>query len=123
MPIAEALKDVAVKTCDADCAGVLVAVNDALQDLRVHPVCDCGEPHHVAEQHRDLAPFACNRGYRPGYLELFGLGQRLQYSLAGPERQAKFLQIVLGQNQVLRTGFSKGRNSAIALIYSMATAG
>lgn len=96
--VAHPLIEVTVIVHEAGGAGVFVQSHDGLQHFRVDPLRQFGEPDDVAEQHRELPAFALLR--RSGLRRSEGLVylQGRQQTLAWTERQAEFLQIVVGQD-------------------------
>src|SRR6476619_7529905 len=59
--IAEYPEDISFVAIDAGLAGFLVAAKHDLHGFGIELVRELGEAHHVAEQHRQMAPFARRR--------------------------------------------------------------
>ncbi len=64
--VAQPLEDVTLVPLHARRARVLVRMDDGLQDFRIDPVGQFGVAHHVAEEHRQVAPLTNVRARRRG---------------------------------------------------------
>ena len=61
---AQTLEYVTLETGDADCAHILLATNNLLQNFRIDARRELSKADHVAEQHGQLAALPFGRGLR-----------------------------------------------------------
>src|SRR5205085_9203406 len=87
--IAQALKDITVVMLDARCARIFVGVDDRLNQFRVEPARQLGEPDKIAKENRQLTAFGA---------AAFPVVKRFQNEFARADRKAEFAQIFIRQD-------------------------
>ena len=101
--IAQVLGHVALVAGHDFAASLSVGAHELAQLLGIEPLGECGEAHHVAEQHGQLAAFASGSGSGRGAgcklncLCAVQFGDRLQELFAMAKRYAEILQVLVAK--------------------------